>query len=189
MRTKSVIFLGLAHISISQGMIIKNEPIMASSIPKSIVRQLPSLSHLYYAKGHQFYDTPVTLLDENNTPISYQHQLNLHKRYSLSKVGETVPNESWIWFFRPDGIEQQNNVYDCTVEQPCKNITQRGVDEIAQFISQISIPGQLWLASGAYDLPINPQQSSKTVLELYNNISIIGRSSDYRMLFLIKIGP
>ena len=160
---------------------IQKEPLMVSHLPKNIAKRLSLSAPTSYASGHEFYDAKIELIDETGKRIIYKHQINPKHHYTLSSIGPVAQTLNNIWFFSPDGTDQVfENDWDfdkCTAENPCKQITQKLVDEI----HARAPAARLWVAPGTYNAPYVIQQKlHPQLLELHHKQNIMGRTNDFK---------
>lgn len=153
-----------------------NQTLMASQVP-GILRQ----SHMTKATGHQFYDTPVHLIDDQGKTISASDKIEKNQAYQIVNDGDMRLTVKNIWFFSPEGTEQFFDGVDdsqkCTAEKPCLNINQNIVDAI----HQIAPGAKLWAASGTYILaPVAQGSGHPQILELHDKQYISGRTSNFK---------
>jgi hypothetical protein len=168
----------------------KQERLMVSDLPAPLLKKWPQLRPLSYASHHTVFDTTIVLKEEHGSIIKYKNQFNPSKQYTLIKTDSIFIPSNSIWFFSPEGSNQEDtpiSIKDkCTFEEPCKELTQKLIDEIHQY-DRFEV--RLWLASGTYDLSNQNQQNNKPLLNLYNNMSVVGRSSDFRHLAYAQERP
>jgi hypothetical protein len=169
---------------------IDKKPLMASHLSKQLLKNFNLTTPLSYARGHEFYDTPIELQDDEGNKVVYKHQVKSKKNYTLLSVGQITLATDNIWFFSPNGSEQEfENEYDwykCIAENPCKNITQRLIDDIHIRARNAN----LWFATGVYDLPLVKQRKHQPkLIELHDNQNIMGRTSDFRHFAYDKDRP
>ena len=141
-----------AQATIAKEMIEKKrlqEPLMASHLPPKLLKKLHNARSLSYAKGHEFYDTPIVLEDEQGNQINKKHQLLPEKQYKLVTANEIKRVAENIWFFTPAGTnpEAPYSWDACTAEYPCQQFTQDLID----FIHQNTHSANLWAATGTYE--------------------------------------
>lgn len=155
----------------------KHERLMVSHLPQKLHKILKLPARLSYATGHEFYDTPIKLLDDKGNLISFKNKFNTKKQYKVESTGETHRTIYNIWFFTSNGNEPKELDWSvCTAEVPCK-LTQNLIDEIHKLA-----PGaQLWVANGKYDLPtVNQQKLHPKLLEFHHFQYVVGRTKDFR---------
>lgn len=174
----------LVEAAVSKEMIEKKllqEPLMASHVPLTLLKKFHNAETLSYAKGHEFYDTPIVLEDEQGNQINKKHQFSPKKQYKLVTTNKIKRVAENVWFFAPTGInpDAPYSWTACTAEHPCQQFTQDLVD----FIHQSTRSANLWAATGTYELPtVRQQQYSPKLLELYDDQHISGRTSNFKQI-------
>lgn len=154
----------------------QSEQLMASMLPDFI----PHDSKLSYALDHEFYDTPVHLIDENNQMIRFQHQISPSHHYQVVPEGNARVSYKNIWFFSESGTIQhfdgKNDLSKCVAQNPCSNIEQKSIDQI----NALKPAANLWFNKGNYTLPTLTKVGGESkILRLYNKQVIMGRSPDF----------
>lgn len=159
---------------------MKQQILMASHLLPSMQANLINYKTLTYTTGHEFYDTPIELIDENGNILKYMEDIKHEGHYQIKKIGHPKLVSKSIWFFRPGGSTEEvnsDNIWaSCTAEYPCQDVTQSIVDNIPSYIDS-----QLWLASGDYLMPLDKHQN-QALLSLKNKMALIGRSNDFRFI-------
>lgn len=170
----------VAAKAINEPQWMKKQPLMASHLLPPMRTKLINYHTLTYATGHEFYDTPIELIDENGNILKHREDIKPKGHYQIKQVGHPKLVSKYIWFFRPGGSTEEVNSdtiwTSCTAEYPCQEITQSIVDNIPSYDKP-----QLWIASGDYQMPIDKHQN-QALLSLKNKMALIGRSSDFRFI-------
>lgn len=132
-----------------------------------------------HASGHQVYDHKVILKDKKGHEIRFTDELDPKESYEFDKVAVKDAMINDVWFFSPNGSALPDSVDNpqnyCTYEKPCSNVTQDLIDKM----HQAGINGNLWFATGDYQMPSNPRQHNSKVLFLYSGFEVRGRTSDF----------
>lgn len=155
----------------------QHHSLLLSDLPRSLQLQF-KLQNSAVATHHEFYDQTVELMDSKGQTIHYREQFAQKGSYKIKKTGQQILASKFIWFFSPDGSDEQpeGDIWaKCTAELPCHTLTQELMDEL----QQLKQPIQLWLASGYYLLPQDKRSPSSHVLLLHHQFEILGRSRDF----------
>ncbi|TAL65213.1 MAG: hypothetical protein EPN84_01890 [Legionella sp.] len=166
--------------SINEPHWMKRQQLMASHLLPPMRTKLINYKNLTYTTGHEFYDTPIELIDENGNTLKYREDIKPKRHYQIKQVGHPKLVSKSIWFFRPGGSTEEvnsDNIWtSCTAEYPCQEITQSIVDNIPPYNKP-----QLWIAPGDYQMPFDKHQN-QALLSLKNKMALIGRSTDFRFI-------
>jgi hypothetical protein len=156
--------------------------LMVSHIPKQIEKTLPNLYSLSFVRGHEFYDTPITLKTAKGEEIKYKEQLKTDELYYINSVGETTLVDENVWFFSPDGNDGVlgDISQSCTAEHPCRELTQALIEELQLYLKKMDTTANLWFSTGNYELPKNKREENSSVVFLYKTMSLEGRTTDFR---------
>lgn len=151
-----------------------DQPLLLSALPGHVLQSFKLHDTPFYASGHSVYDTRIVLNDSQGKEVSTLFDFRIKQTYTLKMLGQNTELPAMIWFFSPEGEEagevtQDNILSKCTAEAPCKNITQKIIDNLPEDKHHA-----LWLASGDYNLSQN-----NGILRLKDNLSIVGRTDNF----------